>query len=102
MAFEYKHLIDAPINTGERANKIWLPHGKKPQPKVVLSEEEKLARLANSRMARAQAKEESERKLSALMDYYAGTSVPFDRIAGHTNLSADDVRAEMAKRGRKE
>lgn len=101
MAFEFPHLLESPINTSERASKTWLPYGKQPAPKAALTEAEKLARLAESRTGRVNAKATLARKTGQLLDYYAGTDVPFDRIAEHLNLKPEQVAEEMAQRGRK-
>jgi hypothetical protein len=39
-------------------------------------------------------------KLVAVLDYYATTAVPFDRIADHCKMSIEDVTESMARRGR--
>jgi len=90
--------LNSPIKTAERANKIYLPLGKKKSaPKT---EEEKAATLARGRLAREHQKREASRKLTAMLDYYATTSVPFERVAVHCRMKEDQVAKEMAARGR--
>lgn len=43
---------------------------------------------------------QAQAKVTALLDYYATTTVPFDRIAEHMRISIDQVRESMAFRGR--
>jgi hypothetical protein len=56
-------------------------------------------RCTHSRIAERVAKEQTE-KLAKVLDYYAGTTVPFDRIAQHTKLKPIKVVEEMKARGR--
>lgn len=39
-------------------------------------------------------------KMKAVLDYYATTTVPFDRIAEHTNIPLNRVAECMKERGR--
>jgi len=95
-------LAESPIVTAERANKIFLPKGTRPvkrgakaeyydgvsAPKIARSEVEK--RKVDAFSA----------KIVAVLDYYATTAVPFDRIAAHTKLTVEQVTESMARRGR--
>ncbi len=40
-------------------------------------------------------------RLNEIMDYYAGTEVPVDRIATHTGLDDKKVREMLRMRGRR-
>ena len=40
-------------------------------------------------------------RLNEIMDYYAGTEIPIDRIAKHTGLDEKKVREMLRMRGRK-
>ena len=95
-----KHEIDRSLGKDEHAriNNInrWGPPKRAPEK----TEAEKLKSLANSRAGRLRAKDEATKKLSQVLDYYAGTAVPFDRIAQHTKLDAESVTKEMRARGR--
>lgn len=39
-------------------------------------------------------------KLCAVLDYYAKSTVPIERVAEHTNLSVEQATAAMQRRGR--
>lgn len=43
---------------------------------------------------------EKAAKVVSVLDYYATTQVPFDRIASHVKMTEDEVRAAMQRRGR--
>lgn len=92
--------LDAPINSSERASKIWLPEGKLPPKRR--EESELAASRANAQMARVRTRETLTRKHAQLFDYYANTEVPIERVAEHMGIKdMATVRAELAKRGRK-
>lgn len=91
-------LLDAPLNTAERINRIWLPQGKRPTNQ--LTEEERLAHAANLRVKTATRSQKATEKRNALLEFYAAGTVPFEKVAQHTGLPIDTVREEMAKRGR--
>lgn len=100
MTHDLQHLLDSPINTAERASKIWLPMGKTAPKRR--DDSELLASRANAQAGRVRQRADLDRKRGQLFDYYAGTEVPVDRVAEH--LGIEDlavVRAELAKRGRK-
>lgn len=44
--------------------------------------------------------EQFSKKLCAVLDYYAGSQVPIERVAEHTGLSIEDAAAAMERRGR--
>jgi len=44
--------------------------------------------------------QQANAKTKALLDYYATTSVPFERIAEHMNMPIEQVRESMGFRGR--
>lgn len=92
-----QRLAESPINTAKRASKVFLPQGTRPAPREVKQIDPK---------AKAEAKAYREReagaKVAQLLDYYATTSVPFDRIAEHMKLSVEQVTESMKLRGRVE
>jgi hypothetical protein len=99
MTHNLQQYLDAPIDTAERASKIWLPEGKaKPKRR---DESELLAARANAQAGRLRHRQELDSKRAQLFDYYAGTAVPIERVAGHMGITdVKVVRAELAKRGR--
>lgn len=88
--------LDAPIDTAERASKVWLPEGrKKALPPIKEQPPAALVKRARER------KESAEiAKMDAVLRYYAGTEIPLDRIAAHTGLTLDQARQAMINRGR--
>jgi hypothetical protein len=44
--------------------------------------------------------EDFSKKLCSVLDYYASTTVPIERVAEHTNLSIEQATAAMQRRGR--
>lgn len=99
MTHNLQQYLDSPIDSAERASKIWLPEGKlKPKQR---DESDLQYSRAQAQAARARARQTLDSKRSQLFDYYAGTEIPVERVAGHMGI--DDltmVRAELAKRGR--
>jgi hypothetical protein len=93
-------LIDSPIDTAERANKIFLPEGRKPAPRCGKVKTQPAPGDLTPSQVRAKNEKEQSDKLVAVLDYYGGSSVPFDRIAEHTKLTVEQVTEAMARRGR--
>jgi hypothetical protein len=71
-----------------------------PKPKAEPAEEEKYKATAERLTSRVRQKAAYSEKLKQVLDYYAASTVPFDRIAQHTKLKPDAVAAEMKSRGR--
>lgn len=96
---ELQALVDAPL---ANALSINLPAGKRPAPKSAKPVYE--GDLATETLTSGQLRESREKaadaKLASVLDYFATTAVPFDRIADHTKLPIERVRAVMAARGR--
>lgn len=83
-----------------RCNKLWLPQGRK----MVRQgpEQGELKRMAENHARKARQQREAAENLSKLLDYYATTTIPLERVADHIG-KADDltfVREELRKRGR--
>jgi len=98
----FKALIDSPIDTAARANKLLLPEGvraSKRLPKPEYYDSVTAPKIARSELEKRKA-DAASAKLVAVLDYYATTQVPFDRIAAHTKLTEDQVRESMLRRGR--
>ena len=89
-------MTEEPIRDAKRASKIWLPQGKRPAPKVDRS----LGDMADGHARRAAEAERHERRIKTLLDYYATTSVPVERIRQHCNLTECEVVQGLAERGR--
>jgi len=91
-------LIDAPL---AEVGKINLPMGKrspKRGPKPIYENE--FAPAITGKEARERREAERDKKIGAVLNYYAGTDIPFDRIAANTKLDIDTVIRVMAQRGR--
>lgn len=88
-------LVDAPLANPLKIN---LPRGtrtaKREAPPAVSPQLRAEARAYKLKQARA--------KIDALLDYYATTAVPFNRIAEHMNLSVEQVTESMGFCGRVE
>ncbi len=50
-------------------------------------------------MSWAARQQQAERR-AKLLDHYASTAVPLDRVADHLGMTLPDVTREMRKRGR--
>jgi hypothetical protein len=88
--------LDSPITTAKRASHTFLPEGRrtlKREPKPALTMDER-TELQTRR------KKEADAKHSQMLDYYASTSVPFDRIAVHCSMDVKHVAEAMKLRGR--
>ena len=93
-------LIDSPIDTAERANKIFLPEGRKTAPRTGKIKTTPAPGDLTPGQVRAKHEKEQAGKLSAVLDYYAGSSVTVERVAEHTKLSVVDAASAMERRGR--
>lgn len=96
---ELQKLVDAPLAD---PLKLYLPQGTrsaKKAPKVEYYDTVAAPRISRAKLAERRVDEYST-KLTAVLDYYGTTSVPFDRIAEHTKLTVEQVTESMARRGR--
>lgn len=89
---------DAPLDNAARCNKIWLPVGRRSPPQAARPEPA-AGSLTKAQMAERATKQHTA-KVLALFDYYATTTVPFDRIAAHMKQPIATVRGAMKERGR--
>jgi predicted Rossmann fold nucleotide-binding protein DprA/Smf involved in DNA uptake len=90
--------LEEPLRETERINRIWLPSGRKPISN--LTEAERQASAAQQRARTAARKKKVAGQRDAMLDQYAKSDVPFDRIAANLGMKIEDVRDEMKKRGR--
>lgn len=83
-----------------RANKIWLPQGRNGAQR---SKEPDLKQMAENHARKDRQQREEAENVSKLLDYYATTTIPADRIATHIGKERDleFVISELRKRGRK-
>lgn len=94
-------LLDAPL---ANALEINIPLGRRPaqRGKKPVYEGDALGESLTSRQVRERAVDAKSKKIEALLDHYATTEMPFDRIAAHVDLPVEKVRASMTERGRSE
>jgi hypothetical protein len=88
--------LDSPIASASRASKVWLPEGRRTAPRGAKDAPDPQLMAA----ARKRREDEATAKMKAVLDYYAATSVPFDRIATHTGIPLNRVSECMKERGR--
>lgn len=83
-----------------RANKLWLPQGRKAV--QAAPKETDLKRLAENHARRAREQKRQAENIAKLLDYYATTQVPVERIAEHIGKTNDlpFVREALRMRGR--
>lgn len=94
-----QRLIDAPLADPLKIN---LPEGKRPArmgEKPVYEGEFAPEKLSSRQMRDRKTNAYSE-KLMAVLDYYATTNVPFERIAVHVKMKVEEVADAMGRRGR--
>jgi hypothetical protein len=97
---DLKAMADAPLADPLRLN---IPFGKRTAPRG------ERARYYDGidvpRMTREEINKRKEeafsKKLCAVLDYYATTEVPIERVAEHTGLTVEQATAAMERRGRK-
>src|SRR6187402_937676 len=92
-------LVDAPLAD---PLKLYLPKGTrsaKRAPKAEYYDSVGAARLSRKELDKRK-DDAATAKLVSVLDYYATTTVPFERIAGHTKLTVDQVTESMNRRGR--
>lgn len=95
-------LVDAPLANALRLNLVEVEG----QPK------KRTTRKSTTNMFQAPApimkngreykERQAQAKITALLDYYATTTVPFDRIAEHMKIDIAQVRESVSFRGRVE
>lgn len=91
-----RELAESPITTAARANKVFLPMGRKPAKR----EEKRTASPAELKAARDHREKQATAKVSQLLDYYATTTLPVERIADHMKMPTAQIRESMKLRGR--
>ena len=102
---EMQALVDSPISTGARANRVWLPLGKLPNRssgEIADSIDPEFAPSIGKKAAKERADKAKAVKLATVLSYYAKTDISFARIAEHTRLKIEDVVREMRLRGRQQ
>lgn len=82
-------LANQPIRDSSRASKLWLPEGRSKAPP--LPDHEKAANRANASARRALDRASTSNKRAQLLEYYAGTSLPPERVAEHIGISVDEA-----------
>lgn len=96
---EMQKLVDAPLAD---PLKLYLPNGTrtaKRAPKAEYYDSVVAPKIARSVLEKRKV-DAASTKLVSVLDYYATTSVPFDRIAEHTKMTVEQVTESMANRGR--
>lgn len=96
---EMQKLVDAPLAD---PLKLFLPKGTrtvKRAPKAEYYNGVDAPKIARSEIERRKA-DAASAKLVSVLDCYATTSVPFERIAEHTKLTLEEATAAMLRRGR--
>lgn len=96
---EMQKLVDAPLAD---PLKLYLPKGTraaKRAPKAEYYDSVEAPKIARSILEKRKV-DAASAKLVSVLDYYATTTVPFERIAEHTKLTVDQVVESMNRRGR--
>jgi hypothetical protein len=78
-----KKLVDAPLKS---ATKINLPMGRKPATRAPRQPHERREGDLTLKEVRERKAASIDKKRSALLDYYAGTDVPAQRVAEHLGI----------------
>lgn len=92
--------LDSPIANASRASKVWLPEGRKSAPRAAKVKTVPAPGDLTPKQVREKADREQTAKMKSVLDYYGTTTVPFDRIAAHTNIPIERVAECMKERGR--
>ena len=97
-----KALAEEPLNDAKRINKVWLPEGKRSAPRSTkpVYEGDFLPPPLKTKELRERQQDAHSAKIVAILDYYATTDTPFERIAEHTRLTIEQVETGMKRRGR--
>lgn len=96
---DLQKLIDAPLADPLNLN---VPLGKrviKQGPRARYYDGIDAPRLKQSEL-QARREDAFSKKLCAVLDYYAGSAVPIERVAEHTRLSIEQATDAMRRRGR--
>lgn len=96
---DLQKLIDAPLAD---PLKTFVPLGTRPAkrgPRYSEYDGLDVPRISRKELEARRSEDISE-KLGAILDYYAGTSIPVERIATHTGLTIEKATAAMKRRGR--
>lgn len=99
-SIDLQSMIDAPLADPLNLN---VPLGKrvmKRGPRAQYYDGIDAPRLKQSELQKRR-EDQFSAKLCAVLDYYAGSTVPIERIAEHTKLTIEQATAAMERRGRK-
>ncbi|MFC0302753.1 hypothetical protein ACFSTI_25010 [Rhizorhabdus histidinilytica] len=94
-------LVDAPLANPLRLNLVEVegaPKKRSPSKRTLQMFQAPAPIVKN---AREYKERQFNAKIKTMLDYYATTKVPFNRIAEHMNLSVEQVTESMSFRGRK-
>ena len=96
---EMQALIDAPLAD---PLKLYLPKGTRPAklgPRYRTVDNIDAPKLTRKQIEERKV-EAFSAKLCTILDYYAGTDIPIDRVAAHTGLTIEQATQAMTRRGR--
>jgi len=96
---DLKALAEAPLADPLRLN---VPFGTKPGKRGPRGSHYDGLEIPRLTQAELQKRRESafSKKLIAVLDYYATSSVPIERVAEHTGLTIEQAKSAMERRGR--
>jgi hypothetical protein len=91
-----QELLESPIDNAARANKVWLPRGKRPPAKGVKAQYhcEDLPKIG-AKEVRERARLAIDTKKAQLLAYYAKTELSAEVVAGHVQLPLEDVERRL-------
>jgi hypothetical protein len=91
-----RELLDAPIDNAARADKVWLPRGKRAAARGVKPQYhgEELPKI-KPKEVRERAQLAIDTKKAQLLAYYATTDTPEERVAEHLKLPLDQVSRRL-------
>lgn len=93
--------LESPIASAERANRVFLPEGRRPvtrQKAEPLTPEQRKARKRDKELAKEYYERRQREASNGLLDYYAGTDLPIERIAANLGVSVDAATQMIAER----
>ena len=92
-----RQLVDAPLADPLKIN---LPLGRQPAPRQARPAYTPAPGDLTPREVKERRAKAVSDKVRSVLDYYAGTQVPVERIAQHTGLTVEQARRAMRDRGR--
>lgn len=97
-----QELLDKPLDTFERTNKLWRPEGVRPAKKGARNKTTADVDPNRISMKEVQKRKDDAQmaKMKAVLDFYAAGTVSFEQIAKHTGLTVERVTEAMIYRGR--